>query len=145
MTLIESSTLVTTSKPSSLDKYKLTLNKNVSTNEIVLNAKAKEQYNKIYASYTNLNKHFKKIADEYRNSVSKKNIEGAKITKEIKKVAKRCEDQGKYCLNRQKNLKSLYKEAQVAKHYQDLEDTVKQQAELISRLTARVTALEGKK
>ncbi len=141
----ESSSLVTAAKPASLENYKLTLNKNVNADEIALNSKAKEQYDKIYASYTNLNKHFKKIADGYTLCVTKKSIQGASITKQLKKVAKKCEDQGKYCLNRQKDLKNLYKEAQVAKHYQDLEDTVKQQAELISKLTARVTALEGKK
>ena len=114
----------------------------VNADEIALNSKAKEQYDKIYASYTNLNKHFKKIADEYNLCVTKKSIQGASITKQLKKVATKCEDQGKYCLNRQKDLKNLYKEAQVAKHYQDLEDTVKQQAELINALSSRIDTLE---
>jgi len=142
MTLLSS--LVTAKRPSEMEQYKLTINSKVNDNEIVLNAKAKDQYDKIYAAYTNLNKRFKNIADQYDATVTKQYIEGATITKEIRKVGKNCEEQGKYCINRQKNLKTYYKEAKVAKSYQDLEDEVKRQADLIAKLTSRIEALEGK-
>jgi len=139
------SSLVTCTKPSKLENYKLKLNSKVNDNEIVLNSKAKEQYDKIYASYTNLKKRFQKVADGYTTCVNKKYVEGATIAKEIKKVAKNCETRGKACQTRQKDLENSYKEAKVAKHYQDLENEVKTQAKLLNELGDRVNSLESGK
>jgi predicted nucleic acid-binding Zn-ribbon protein len=123
MALIQRSTLVDAPTNTKVEKNILTMNGKVNTNEVVVDKKADALYNAIYKNYTELNKYFQAIAAEYRNCANK-SVKGQKLVASLKKVAKNCENQGKYCLNRQKNLKTLYTKAVTEKNTNELNNAI---------------------
>ena len=123
MTLIQRSTLVDAPSSAKVEKYNLSINGKVNTNDVVVDKKADALYNAIYKNYTELNKYFQAIAKEYKNCASK-SVKGEKLVASLKKVAKNCENQGKYCLNRQKNLKTFYPKAITEKNTNELNGAI---------------------
>ena len=121
--MTERSTLVTAPNSSKVAKYELSMGSKVNNNEIVLNAKADELKAKMDACYVKLNEHFKNIATEYRNCANK-SVKGADLVNALKKLAKNCENQGKYCLNRKKNLDDWFTKDQQQKESTEVKQAV---------------------
>ena len=119
MSLIEKSTLVTAPNGTKVSNYEIKLNTKVNENDLTVNNKADELKSKIEACYKNINRDFNTIATEYRKCANQ-SVKGDKLVASLKKVAKNCENQGKYCLNRKKQLDNLYKKALSEQHTNEL-------------------------
>ena len=123
MAMSERSSLVTAPNATKVSNYVLKISSKVNDNELVVNNKADEFKSKIEACYKNLNKHFLEIASEYRKCANQ-SVKGDKIVSSLKKVASNCETQGKYCLNRKKQLDTLYKKAQSESYTNELNSAI---------------------
>ena len=141
------STLVTAPNKNVVDGYRIEVGSKVNTEEIVVNNKADELYEKIHSSYTLLNKFFQEIAAEYRKCASQ-SVKGDSICASLKKVASNCEKQGQFCLNKQRSLENLYTKDKSDKYTAELEyavdaDTVGSLNSRVDDLEARISSLEG--
>ena len=140
------STLVTAPKKNVVEGYNIGIGSKVNIEEVVVNDKADELYNKIHSSYSLLNKFFQEIAAEYRKCASQ-SVKGDSICASLKKVASNCEKQGQYCLNRQRNLEDLYTKDRTQKYTSELEYAIDENVgslnSRIDDLEARISSLEG--
>ncbi len=131
---IKKSSLVTAPSGTKMRQYILNgVNGKVNEGEVIVNKKANELYKNIYKTYTKLNKYFQEIGKEYRRCATQ-SVKGDNLVSALKKVAKNCENQGQYCLNKQKKLKKLFKMSITKNNVSDLEVAV------TSQFTATATA-----
>ena len=123
----------------SMKNYFLSLNNKVNENEVVVDKKAQELYDKIYKTYSNLNKYFQEIALEYKRCATQ-SVKGDSLVEGLKKIAKNCENQGKYCLNRQKDLEKSFKMAITKSSVNDLETAANESSTTATTTSKAATA-----
>ncbi len=118
---IQKSSLVTAPSGVKMKQYEINgVNGKVNEEEIVVDKKAHELYENIYNTYTQLNKYFQEIGEEYRRCASQ-SVKGDGLETALKKLAKNCENQGRYCLDRQERLAEDFKMAVTDSSVGDLE------------------------
>lgn len=123
MALTGKSTLVTAPNVTAVSRYAIRVSNKVNTDEVVVDNKADELKSKIETCYKKLNTHFLRIAEEYRKCANQ-SVKGNDLVSSLKKVAKNCENQGRYCLNRKKQLDTLYKKAQSEAYTNELNEAI---------------------
>ena len=115
--------LVTAPKGTTVLQYEIRVNSKVNTEEVTVDKKADELYEKIYSAYSKLSKTFAEIATEYRNCASQ-SVKGDSICSALKKVAQKCEADSKNCITRQKNLQEYYKKSVTEKYTNELNTAI---------------------
>lgn len=76
-------------------------------------------YDAIYNSYTKLSKLYKEIAKQIKDTNSI--VKDDKFQRQAKKIAKNCENQGRYCLDRRQQLEDWFEMAQLQAEVAKLE------------------------
>ena len=92
--------------PVTADKYILTNLSGINTEDVVVDAKAQQVYERILIDYANIQKKFSQLSTQLTKAKSK--VKGSKLKQTITKAAKRVQDQGKYCSNRARDLKDAF-------------------------------------
>ena len=115
--------LVTAPKGTSVVKYEIKVNSKVNSEEVTVDKKADELYEKIYSAYSKLSKLFGDIATEYRKCATQ-SVKGDTICAALKKVAQKCESDSTNCITRQKNLKEYYKKSVTEKYTNELNSAI---------------------
>jgi hypothetical protein len=123
MSLVGKSTLVTAPNGTAISKYELRVSNKVEENMVIVDDRADELKQKIETCYKNLNTYFLRIAEEYRRCANQ-SVKGDRLVSSLKKVATNCENQGRYCLNRKKQLDTLYKKALSEAYTNDLNEAI---------------------
>ena len=112
------SSLVTARSVSAVKKYELTKNANVGKS-FTLDSNAKKLRDEIMKNYDKLNLYFTKVSEEY-TACATKSVNGEKLQKTLKKIAKACKNQGKYCTDRKKDLERCFRYSEMEKKLNDL-------------------------
>lgn len=120
------SSLVTARSGAAMRKFELQKNSKVGAN-LNLDPKAKNYYSLILKNYDNIRSLFTKIANEYTSCASK-SVNGDQLQTALKKIAKKCSNQGKYCNDRKQDLIACFRYAKLESEIQKLIEQLNAQA-----------------
>lgn len=106
--------------PVTADKYIIVKSSGINTEDVVVDTKAQQVYERILNDYANIQKKFSQLATQLTKAKSK--VKGTKLKQSVTKAAKRVQDQGKYCSNRSRDLKQAFEFAEIEVKVRHLED-----------------------